>query len=81
MTPLGAHIAGRIAREGPMSLADYMALCLLHPEHGYYTARDPFGVAGDFITGPEISQRFGELMGLALAQAWLDQGSPPCVLA
>ena len=41
-----------------------MALCLADPEHGYYMAREPFGRAGDFITAPEISQMFGELIGL-----------------
>ena len=48
-------------------MADYMADCLLHPDLGYYTTRDPLGVAGDFTTAPEISQMFGELLGLALA--------------
>jgi SAM-dependent MidA family methyltransferase len=66
----------RIAATGPMPLSDYMADCLLHPEHGYYSTRDPLGRAGDFITAPEISQMFGEVVGLALAQAWLDQGAP-----
>ncbi|MBB1498220.1 class I SAM-dependent methyltransferase [Paracoccus sp. MC1862] len=82
MTPLGRIIAGRIAAEGPMGLDDYMRLCLMHPDHGYYATRDPFGAQGDFTTAPEISQMFGELVGLALAQAWLDQGSPaPFTLA
>ena len=76
MTPLGDLLIRRIAQTGPITLADYMADCLMHPEHGYYSTRDPFGVAGDFTTGPEISQMFGELLGLALAQAWLDQGAP-----
>ena len=59
-----------------------MAECLLDPAHGYYATRDPFGETGDFTTAPEISQMFGELLGLALAQAWLDQGRPaPAVLA
>lgn len=59
-----------------------MAECLLHPEHGYYTTRTPFGTAGDFTTAPEISQMFGELLGLCLAQAWMDQGCPaPFTLA
>jgi SAM-dependent MidA family methyltransferase len=48
----------------------------LHPTHGYYQTRKPFGTKGDFTTAPEISQMFGELLGLCLAQAWLDQGSP-----
>ncbi len=76
MTPLGAMIAARIAATGPITLADYMAECLMHPDHGYYATRDPLGAAGDFTTAPEVSQMFGELVGLALAQAWLDQGSP-----
>lgn len=65
-----------------MTLADYMAECLLHPAHGYYATRDPFGRGGDFTTAPEISQMFGEMLGLCLAQAWLDQGGPaPFTLA
>ncbi len=79
MTPLAALLLRRIAATGPISLADYMADCLLHPEHGYYTTRDPFGAGGDFITAPEISQMFGELLGLCLAQSWLDQGAPAAV--
>ena len=82
MTPLAALIAARIAAAGPITLADYMSDCLLHPDHGYYATRDPFGTRGDFTTAPEISQMFGELMGLCLAQAWLDQGAPsPFTLA
>ncbi len=81
MTPLGDLVLARIRAAGPITLADYMAECLLHPEHGYYTTRDPFGVAGDFITAPEISQMFGELVGLCLAQSWLDQGAEPFTLA
>jgi SAM-dependent MidA family methyltransferase len=82
MTPLAEIIAARIARTGPVSMADYMSECLLHPEHGYYATRDPLGRTGDFITAPEISQMFGELLGLALAQCWIDQGQPePFTLA
>ena len=82
MTPLARVIAQRIRVAGPMTLADYMELCLMHPRHGYYASRDPFGAAGDFTTAPEISQIFGELCGLALAQAWMDQGRPaPFTLA
>ena len=76
MTKLANLIARRIAVQGPISIADYMAECLLHPDHGYYTNRDPLGADGDFTTAPEISQMFGELIGLSLAQAWLDQGAP-----
>ena len=74
--PLARLISDHIAAGGPMSVADYMALCLTHPDHGYYSTRDPLGRAGDFTTAPEISQMFGELLGLALAQAWIDQGRP-----
>ncbi|MBF9034195.1 class I SAM-dependent methyltransferase [Rhodobacterales bacterium HKCCE2091] len=82
MTPLGDILARQVARTGPLSLAEYMTACLHHPDHGYYATRDPLGAAGDFTTAPEISQMFGELLGLALAQAWLDQGAPaPFVLA
>ena len=74
-------LEARIAATGPITLAEYMAECLLHPTLGYYTTRDPFGVAGDFTTAPEISQMFGELLGLCVAQAWLDQGGGAFVLA
>ena len=66
-------LVARIRAAGPLTVADYMADCLLHPAHGYYATRDPLGAAGDFTTAPEISQMFGELLGLCLAQAWLDQ--------
>ncbi|WP_170573398.1 class I SAM-dependent methyltransferase [Ruegeria atlantica] len=73
---LKKHLLERIAQDGPMSVADYTTECMLHPTHGYYTTRDPLGVKGDFVTAPEISQMFGELIGLALAQSWQDQGHP-----
>ncbi len=82
MTPLHEIITRRIRADGPMPVAEYMALCLGHPEHGYYTTRDPLGRSGDFTTAPEISQMFGEMLGLWLVQAWMDRGSPiPFVLA
>lgn len=76
MTPLEALLIRQIRAQGPITLADYMAQCLLHPQHGYYTTRPPFGQQGDFITAPEISQMFGEMLGLCLAQHWLDHGRP-----
>ena len=76
MTPLAAIIAARIRATGPISLAEYMQVCLMDSRYGYYATRDPFGTAGDFTTAPEIHQMFGELCGLALAQAWLDQDAP-----
>lgn len=75
------HLLRQIAVDGPLSVASYMQTCLLHPELGYYTTRDPIGRGGDFITAPEVSQMFGELIGLCLAQAWVDQGGGPCILA
>ncbi|MDP5219236.1 SAM-dependent methyltransferase [Ruegeria sp. 2205SS24-7] len=79
---LRALLLERISQTGPLSVAQYMSDCLLHPEFGYYATRDPFGVRGDFTTAPEISQMFGELLGLSLAQAWIDQGRPdPFTLA
>jgi NADH dehydrogenase [ubiquinone] 1 alpha subcomplex assembly factor 7 len=76
VTGLLDHLRRHIALEGPISVADYMALALGHPEHGYYMSRDPFGRAGDFVTAPEISQMFGELIGLWSAQVWHDMGKP-----
>ncbi|WP_029031754.1 class I SAM-dependent methyltransferase [Salinarimonas rosea] len=76
MTPLGREIRELIAAEGPIPVSRYMALCLGHPQHGYYMTRDPIGLAGDFVTAPEISQMFGELVGLWAAQAWIDLGRP-----
>jgi NADH dehydrogenase [ubiquinone] 1 alpha subcomplex assembly factor 7 len=75
-TPLGETIAAIIAQDGPITLARYMSLALGHPRHGYYVTRDPLGAAGDFITAPEISQMFGELLGLWAAHAWVVAGSP-----
>lgn len=76
MTALADILIRRIAATGPITIADYMAECLLHPDHGYYSTRDPLGASGDFTTAPEISQMFGEVLGLALAQCWLDHGTP-----
>ena len=70
-----------ILEHGPISVARYMALALAHPTAGYYPRRDPFGAGGDFVTAPEISQLFGELIGLALVQHWLDLGRPGRVVA
>lgn len=66
----------RIQTLGPLTIADYMGECLLHPAYGYYATRDPLGRDGDFTTAPEITQMFGELLGISLAQCWIDQGAP-----
>jgi len=76
VTSLAATIRDRIRRFGPIPVAEYMALALAHPEHGYYRTRDPLGAAGDFVTAPEISQMFGELIGLWCAVEWQRAGSP-----
>ncbi len=76
MTPLEGVIRSIIESEGPMRLDRYMALCLGHPEFGYYMTRDPFGEAGDFVTAPEISQMFGELVGVWCVSQWQAMGSP-----
>ena len=80
MSGLAEVIRRRIAQTGPMPVSDYMALCLSHPEHGYYVTRDPLGRAGDFITAPEISQIFGELIGLWAAEVWRGLGAPARVI-
>jgi len=68
----GQRIAALIAAQGPISVAEFMTLA----NSAYYAARDPFGSGGDFITAPEISQTFGEMLGLWCVQVWHDQGKP-----
>src|SRR5690606_27459697 len=76
------HLIRLIRETGPLPLSHYMALCLGHREHGYYMTRDPLGAKGDFTTAPDVSQMFGELVGLWLADCWLSSGAPkPFVLA
>jgi len=71
--PSAAHIiADRIDLEGPIPLGDYMAIANAH----YYASKDPLGEEGDFVTAPEISQMFGEIIGIWLADLWLRKGSP-----
>ena len=76
MTSLKERIVEQIRSGGPISLAEYMEICLLDPHFGYYNGKTPVGASGAFTTAPEISQMFGELVGLFLANAWLEQGSP-----
>ncbi len=76
MTPLERRIRSRIRAEGPIPVADYMAMAMGDPEDGYYVTRDPLGAAGDFTTAPEISQMFGELIGLWCVVAWRQMGAP-----
>ena len=79
MTALAAEIRARIRRDGPLSVAAYMQLCLAHPTLGYYRRGARIGRAGDFITAPEVSQMFGELVGLWCAVLWRSMGRPPRV--
>ncbi|HEX2478345.1 MAG TPA: SAM-dependent methyltransferase [Geminicoccaceae bacterium] len=76
MSGLDSELAAAIQREGPLSVARFMSLALHHPTSGYYSGRDPLGPEGDFVTAPELSQAFGEVVGAWLAQAWLDLGRP-----
>ncbi|MEO0386951.1 MAG: SAM-dependent methyltransferase [Pseudomonadota bacterium] len=76
MTPLARRLVAEIQRAGPMDIAQFMRRCLADPEDGYYTTRDPLGRRGDFTTAPEISQMFGELLGLWLATVWQNAGRP-----
>ncbi len=76
MTPVERRVRERITESGPISIAEYMAIALGDPEHGYYRTRDPLGAAGDFVTAPEISQVFGELIGLWCAATWRAMGAP-----
>ncbi|WP_196257912.1 class I SAM-dependent methyltransferase [Pelagibacterium limicola] len=73
---LGDLIDMQIRTSGPMSIAAYMGLCLTHPTRGYYRKADPLGAGGDFITAPEISQMFGEMIGGWIADLYLQMGSP-----
>lgn len=76
MSSLKAEIVELIRQEGPIGIGRYMALALGHPRQGYYMKRDPFGRDGDFTTAPEISQMFGELIGLWAAHLWQAMGAP-----
>jgi NADH dehydrogenase [ubiquinone] 1 alpha subcomplex assembly factor 7 len=76
LTPLAAVLNERIAREGPISVHDYMEACLADARAGYYPTRQPIGKDGDFVTAPEISQMFGELIGAWAAAVWQAMGEP-----
>ena len=76
MSKLFEILKTEINAQGPITVARYMELALGHVEHGYYMKQDPFGKAGDFITAPEISQMFGEMIGLWACVVWQAMGSP-----
>ncbi|KAJ1639963.1 S-adenosyl-L-methionine-dependent methyltransferase [Pavlovales sp. CCMP2436] len=73
------EVVQQIRFRGPMTFVDYMRTCLTHPAHGYYMKRDVFGRGGDFITGPEISQVYGELVGVWVVAMWRQMGEPRAV--
>jgi SAM-dependent MidA family methyltransferase len=75
-TSLAESLRRRIATAGPITVHDYMETCVADPVSGYYIARQPIGKAGDFITAPEISQIFGELLGLWAVNVWQSMGEP-----
>lgn len=72
----GEWLRRRILAEGPITVADFMAEALLHPRHGYYSRGTGIGAEGDFVTAPEISQMFGELLGLWCIDTWRRLGAP-----
>ena len=74
--PLIAHIQSK----GAIGVDEYMRLVLMHPEYGYYQKQKAIGAAGDFITAPEISQIFGEMVGVWAAEQWINMGKPECAL-
>jgi SAM-dependent MidA family methyltransferase len=76
VSPIETELRRLIAVAGPMPVWKFMSLCLGHPQHGYYATQNPFGAAGDFITAPEISQIFGELVGVWALSVWRRMGSP-----
>lgn len=79
MTALAEALRRRITASGPITVAQYMGAALYDPQHGYYRVREPFGRKGDFVTAPEISQTFGELLGAWCATTWQQMGTPDII--
>lgn len=65
-----------IKSHGPITVAHFMETALFDPEFGYYTTHNPFGSKGDFITAPEISQIYGEMIGLWAYSVWEQMEKP-----
>lgn len=74
--PIEDILKADIQENGPMSLARFLEIVLSHPQYGYYMNRDPFGGGGDFVTAPEVSQLFGEIIGAWAADVWMKMGQP-----
>ena len=75
-TPLADRIKSLIRSNGPISVADYFSICLSDPKDGYYQSKQPFGSSGDFTTAPEVSQLFGEMLGIFVVHAWQQHQMP-----
>ena len=73
---LRQRLIEQIALEGPITVADYMNYCLFDPKDGYYATRPALGAEGDFITAPMVSQMFGEMIGVWIAEVWQAMGAP-----
>lgn len=75
-TPLQTRISKHIRSSGPLPLAEYMHWCMADPKDGYYANQTAIGAKGDFITAPEISQMFGEMLGIWAVETWELLGRP-----
>ncbi|XP_076874188.1 protein arginine methyltransferase NDUFAF7, mitochondrial isoform X2 [Brachyhypopomus gauderio] len=73
------HLTSKITATGPITVAEYMREALTNPVSGYYVKNDMLGAHGDFITSPEISQMFGELIGIWCLSEWIAAGKPNTV--
>ena len=76
MNDLAERIAAIIRRDGPIGIDRFWNMALFDAKAGYYATKNPFGRAGDFVTAPDVSQMFGELIGAWIASAWLELGRP-----